>query len=134
MSGLEHGIEVGYRFALGNLLLGPRVSFRASGFSAATLRRLGVLLQGGWRFQPLTWLELSPWGAVGFKSVWIDGPHSASAPFAPGLALGLRLSAAIGANFSVFLDARYEVAWVALDGARQPFGEPSAVLGVSLWL
>ncbi len=134
LPGVEHGVEAGYRFALGNLLLGPRVSFRASGFSSGTLRRLGVLLQAGWRFTPLKWLELSPWGAVGFKSVWLDGARPAAAPFAPGVGLGVRLSAAIGSNLSVFLDGRYEAAWVALDGSRQLFGEPSAVLGVSLWL
>jgi hypothetical protein len=134
LSGLEHGVEVGYRYALGNLLLGPRVSFRASGFSSATLRRLGVLLQAGWRFVPLSWLELSPWAGVGFKSVWVDGARSASAPFSPGLAAGLRVSAELGSSFSVFLDGRYEAAWVAVDGSRKPYGEPALVLGVNLWL
>jgi hypothetical protein len=134
LSGLEHGVEGGYRFALGNLVIGPKVAFRTSGFSNAQLRRLGVLLQAGWKWEPLGFLEVSPWGGVGFKAVWVDGPRGAAAPFAPGFGLGLRLSARVRAGFSCFVDGRYEMAWVALDGARQPYGEPAMVVGVSLWL
>lgn len=135
LSGLEHGVEAGYRFAFGRLLVGPKVSFRSSsGSNGIQLRRLGVLLQAGWKWEPLSWLEVSPWGGVGFKSMWLDGPKPSAAPFSPGLAAGLRISALAGSGVSFFLDGRYEGAWVSLDGNRQPYGEPAVLLGVSLWL
>jgi hypothetical protein len=134
LQGLEHGVEAGYRFAIGSLVIGPKVSFRSSGFSSGQLRRLGVLLQAGWKWEPLKWLELSPWAGVGFKSVWVDGPRSAAAPFSPGFGVGLRVSARVRAGFSVFVDGRYELAWVSLDGTRAAYGEPALVVGVSLWL
>ncbi len=134
LQGVEHGVEVGYRFAIGKLVVGPKVAFRSSGFSTAQLRRLGVLLQAGWKWEPLGWLEVSPWGGVGFKSVWLEGPRASAAPFSPGFGLGLRLSARVRSGFSVFVDGRYEMAWVALDGARLPYGEPALVVGFSLWL
>jgi hypothetical protein len=134
LAGIEQGLELGYRLAVGNLLLGPKLSFRTSGYPSAALRRVGVLLAAGWRWQPLDWFELSPWGGIGFKSLWLDGPRARAAPFAPGLGLGVRVSARVVGSFALFLDGRYEVAWVALDGIRQPWGEPAVVLGVSLWL
>jgi len=134
LQGVEHGVEVGYRLALGRIVVGPKVAFRTSGFSNAQLRRLGVLLQAGVKWEPLPWLELSPWAGLGFKSVWLEGPGAAAAPFAPGFGLGVRVSARVRPGFSVFVDGRYELAWVALDGSRSPYGEPAVVLGVSLWL
>lgn len=136
LSGLEHGVEVGYRLALGNLVVGPKIAFRSSGFSNGQMRRLGVLLQAGWKFEPLPWLELSPWGGIGFKSVWTEGPGAGANPFSPGFGLGVRVSARIRPGLSIFLDGRYELVWVRLkdEPAHQPRGEPAAVLGVSLWL
>ncbi len=134
LRGFEHGLEVGYRLALGHLVVGPKLAFRTSGFSTGQLRRFGLLLQAGWKWEPKSWLEVSPWAGLGFKTVWVDGPAAGLAPFAPGFGAGLRVSARIRPGFSVFLDGRYELAWVSLDGVRSPFGEPALLLGVSLWL
>jgi hypothetical protein len=130
LGAVEHGVELGYRRAFGNLLLGPRLSYRATPLAGGALQRLGAMVQGGWRFYPLGWLEVSPWLAVGFKSVWSSRE---AAPFSPSLGAGGRVSVALTRHFSVFLDVRYEGAWVTLDGESRPFGEPAALVGVSLW-
>ncbi len=133
LRGAEHGVEVGYRLALGRAVVGPKVSFRSSAFPNGQLRRLGVLLQAGAKWEPVAWLELSPWAGLGFKSVWVEG-KARSPAFAPSGAVGVRVSARVRPGISVFVDGRYELAWVAFDGSRTLYGEPAVVLGVSLWL
>ncbi len=136
LSGVEHGVEAGYRFSFGRLLVGPKVSFRtSSGENGVQLRRIGVLLQAAWKFEPLSWLEVSPWGGVGFKSLLIEGPAPAFTPFSPGFGAGLRISALAGKGISFFVDARYEAASVVFKGSgRQLWGEPAVLFGVTLWL
>ena len=136
LPGVEQGAEVGARLHVGGLLLGTRVAARQSSYSpggaTTSMLRFGVHGQVGWRFLFLKDLfALSASGLVGFKTI-VLGAHGD--PFAPSVGADLRGELFISRRFSVWLDGRFEAAWVRLDGARLPFAEPSLLIGVSVWL
>lgn len=138
---VEQGAEVGVRLRLPfGAELGLRASFRAAGAQSRTeglvaFRRFALFARAGWRFEPVEWLALTPFAAGGFKSVWRVTPQKTAGDlFAPAFGGGLSAEVRVTRSFGVWLDGRLEAAWVTVDGVRSPFAEPSATVGVSLWL
>jgi hypothetical protein len=128
----EHGIEAGYRYGLGRFFAGLRGAFHTAGFGGVYLRRAGAFLDGGLRFRPAM-LEVEPHVGAGITAVWRDsstGPTRADLT-APFLTAGIRIEVPISMGFSVSVDARGEVTFVALDGVRTPFVSPLIALGLT---
>lgn len=127
----EHGVEAGYRLGLGRFFVGLRGAFHSASFGNVALNRAGALLDGGLRFVPGP-LEVQPHVGVGLMAVWRSEGGTTRADFTVPVVLGgVRFEVPIGLGLSVELDARAELAFVALDGVRTPFVSPLLTLGVS---
>lgn len=136
LAGTEQGFEVGARFQLAGLALGLRGSLRFSSVGEATFRRLALNVLGGWRFSfEAARLSLTPFATAGTRSIWrLAGTRLSGDPLAPSLGGGLQLDWRAASWLSLWAEARGEVTFVAIDGVRAPFGEPTLVVGVSTWL
>ncbi len=137
LPGLEQGLALSYRRAWPRWLAGARLDARTASFRVAeeslALRRVGLMAQLGLRLRVAGALWLEGAGALGLRAVFRErGGSVTSGDFtAPAAQAALSLEHPLGAHLSAFLDARVELALVAVDGRRQPFVEPSAGLGVS---
>ncbi|MBL8953756.1 MAG: hypothetical protein JNK82_23475, partial [Myxococcaceae bacterium] len=127
----EHGVELGYRYSLGRFFAGARAGFHQSTVLDVALRRGGLLLEGGARFVPGPF-ELQPHVGLGVHAVVrVQGGVTRGDLTAPLVVMGLRLELPMAAGFSLVADARGELIFLALDGARTPFVSPLVTLGVS---
>lgn len=136
LAGLEHGLELGYRYAFAGTSLGARLDIRFSEHvrngSPFGLRRAGTLLELGAPFDVSDALELAPFAAAGIRAIAQAerGALTSADYLAPTLAAGAVLNLALADHWSVYVGARVEATWVLLDGARQPFFAPHAVVGI----
>ncbi len=133
---VEHGAEVGYRFALGRAVLGVRGAFRSSwhpdGLRPGALHRGSGFAVAGLRFQPAPWVELSGTVGAGVVGTWLfAGARRAGDPAAPAFCAGARVEGRLARELSLWVDARAEGAFMRVDGARQLWLVPAALGGVS---
>jgi hypothetical protein len=135
LPGLEHGVEGGVRWSFGAAQVGLRLAFRTAPVPDAVLRRVAVNLRGAWRFGLLQErLGLTPFVTAGVKTIWrTSGARVSGDPLAPAVGGGLQVEGHLAAWLSLWLEGRFEVTWVALDGARTGFPEPGLTMGASVW-
>ncbi len=133
---LEHGVELGYRLALGRAVVGVRGAFRSSAHGAGT--RPGAIHRGSGfavaalRFAPAPWLELSPSLGVGVVSTWLVARGQTSAdPAAPAISAGARLEGRVARELGLWVEGRAEGVFVQVDGRRRLAVAPGAQVGVS---
>ncbi len=127
----EHGVELGYRYALGRFFAGARASWHQATVLDVNLRRGGLLLEGGARFLAGP-IELQPRVGLGVHAVMrVQGPLTRGDLTVPLVVLGLRVELPLGMGFSLLGDVSGELLFLALDGVRTPFAAPLVSLGVS---
>jgi len=135
LRGSEPQVWLGYRRSLGRLWFAAgSLRYARSSHAAAepyTLERATALVGGGARGWIARRVELAALLLGGGGPVLRRAGEVTGDRFAPCLAAGVDASVGVGGGWSVRAGARYEVQWIAVDGARRASGEPRGELGVA---
>lgn len=136
LGGVEQGVSLGYRRALGRFFAGVSADVRASHHDLLgqgyDLRRTGLMLESGARVFPTRRLELGALVGGGLRGVYrMSASRTAGDPTAPAVAGSAFAEIEIAWGWAAWLDARYDLAWVKIDGKRESNGVPMAGLGVA---
>jgi hypothetical protein len=137
LPGAEAAIALRYRRRVGGLFVGARLAFARSSHVVAAgydLDRASLVAEAGPRWIPMRRLALSLGVAAGAGMLVRhgDGGNASGDLLAPLVGAGAGAEVRLTGTIGVYVDARYAVQWIRIDGARRASGDPAAEVGVAI--